>query len=64
MSFVTLSTRGSAEGFTSAWGSIILIGICVGGTMIMRKFHDAFYVGLFLGCLVAGSQFFLMLYLL
>jgi hypothetical protein len=35
----------------------------VGGTMIMRKFHSSLAVGFFMGCVVAMSQLFFMLFL-
>jgi len=64
MSFWTISTRGFAEAFASVWAAITIIGLSVGGTMVMRKFHNSFSVGFFLGSVVATAQFFLLLSLI
>ena len=36
----------------------------MGGTMVMRKFHNSFSTGLFLGGVVGGAQFYFLLFLL
>jgi hypothetical protein len=52
------------EAFASVWSTLILIILSVGGTMVMRKFHNSFYTGLFIGGIVATSQYFLLLSLI
>mmetsp|Transcript_10193 Transcript_10193/g.24508 ORF Transcript_10193/g.24508 Transcript_10193/m.24508 type:complete len:177 (-) Transcript_10193:726-1256(-) len=63
MSCAVMSTRGLSEAFTSIWSALMLLALSVGGTMIMRKFHNSMAVGFFMGGVVAMSQmfFFLML---
>jgi hypothetical protein len=58
-----MSTRGLSESFTSIWSALMLLALSIGGTMIMRKFHNSMAVGFFMGGVVAMSQmfFFLML---
>jgi hypothetical protein len=58
-----MSTRGMSETFTSIWSALMLLALSIGGTMIMRKFHNSMAVGFFMGGVVAMSQmfFFLML---
>jgi hypothetical protein len=66
MSFVVSATRvtNKAEGFMSVWSGILLVILCIGGTLIMRKFHNSMAVGFFMGGVVATSQMFFMLFLL
>lgn len=45
------------------WSGIMLMFLSIGGTMIMRKFHNSFAVGFFMGSVVAMSQLFLLLFL-
>lgn len=61
MSFLVLGSRQFSEGFASFWSGIMLIGLSVGGTMIMRRFHNSMAVGFFMGCVVAMGQMFLLL---
>ncbi|GAX18164.1 hypothetical protein FisN_25Hh147 [Fistulifera solaris] len=55
--------RPFAECFASVWSALLLCVLSVGGTMIMRKFHNSLAVGFFLGGVVASSQLFFMLFL-
>lgn len=64
MSFAVISTRNSAEGFAAVWSALMLLLLGVGGTMIMRKFHNSMAVGFFMGSVVAMSQLFFMLFLM
>ena len=64
MSFLVLGSRQFSEGFASFWSGIMLIGLCVGGTMIMRRFHNSMAVGFFMGSVVAMGQMFLLLCLM
>jgi len=61
LSFWIVSTRQPAEAFASVWSTIILILLSVGGTMVMRKFHNSFFTGLFIGGIVATAQYFFLL---
>lgn len=63
MSLVVTSTRVMSEGFASFWSAIMLIVLSIGGTMIMRKFHNSFAVGIFMGSVVCMSQLFFILFL-
>lgn len=63
MSLLVTSTRVFSEGFAALWSGIMLMFLSVGGTMIMRKFHNSFAVGFFMGSVVAMSQLFLLLFL-
>jgi hypothetical protein len=63
MSFLIISTRPAAEGFTAVWSAVLLCILSVGGTMIMRKFHNSLAVGFFMGFVVAMSQLFFVLFL-
>ena len=58
MTFYIVPTRDSAEAFSTCWSSLTLICLCVGGTMVMRKFHNSFSTGLFLGGVVGAAQYF------
>jgi hypothetical protein len=64
LSFVVMSTRSLGEGFAATWSAIMLLVLSIGGTMIMRKFHNSMAVGFFMGCVVAMSQLFFMLFLM
>lgn len=63
LSLVVTSTRMASEGFASFWSALMLIVLSIGGTMIMRKFHNSFAVGFFMGSVVAMSQLFFLLFL-
>jgi len=63
ISLWVVSTRSPAEGFACMTSSLLLVALSVGGTMIMRKFHNSIAVGLFMGSIVAGSQLFFFLFL-
>lgn len=60
----TFASKASAEGFSSLWSSLILVGISVGGTVTMRSFHSSLAIGLFVGAVVGASQLFFLLFLL
>ena len=64
MSCVVMSSRGLSESFTALWSAIMLLTLSIGGTMIMRKFHNSMAVGFFMGGVVAMSQMFFFLFLL
>ena len=64
MSCAVMSTRGLSESFTSIWSALMLLTLSIGGTMIMRKFHNSMAVGFFMGGVVAMSQMFFFLMLL
>ena len=57
-----LSSRGGTEAFLSIWSSIVLLLLCIGGTIVMRKFQSSVAVGFFMGSVIAGSQMFLLLF--
>ena len=58
MSFAVMGRRPASEGFASFWSAVLLCCLSVGGTMIMRKFHNSMAVGFFMGVTVASSQLF------
>ena len=58
LSLWTASTRSAGEGFISVWASSVILGLSIGGTMVMRKYHNSVAVGIFMGSVVAASQFF------
>jgi len=60
----TMSSRGGTEAFVSLWSSVVLLILCVGGTVIMRKFQNSVAVGFFMGSVVAASQMFLLIFLI
>jgi len=64
MSFAVMGTRPFAEGFASFWSAAMLCVLSIGGTMIMRKFHNSMAVGFFMGGVVSMSQMFFLLFLL
>jgi hypothetical protein len=63
MSFAVMGTRPISEGFASFWSALMLCILSIGGTMIMRKFHNSMAVGFFMGSIVAMSQLFFLLFL-
>ena len=60
----TMSSRGGTEAFVSLLSSIVLLLLCIGGTVIMRKFQSSVAVGFFMGSVVAGSQMLLLMFLM
>jgi hypothetical protein len=64
MSIFVMGTRSIAEGFASIWSGLMLFLLSIGGTMIMRKFHNSMAVGFFMGSVVATSQMFFLLFLM
>jgi hypothetical protein len=64
MGIFVMGSRAFSEGLAALWSGLLLCALSVGGTMIMRKFHSSFAVGLFMGCVVAMSQLFFMLFLM
>ena len=63
LGILVLGSRRFSEGLAATWSGIMLCALSVGGTMIMRKFHSSLAVGFFMGCVVAMSQMFFMLFL-
>jgi hypothetical protein len=61
MSCAVVGTRSLSEGFTSVWSACMLLALSIGGTMIMRKFHNSMAVGFFMGGVVAMAQMFFFL---
>ena len=59
----TMSSRGGTEAFVSLWSAIVLLLLCIGGTVIMRKFQSSVAVGFFMGSVVAASQMFFLIFL-
>ena len=64
MSCAVVGTRSLSEGFTSVWSAFMLLALSIGGTMIMRKFHNSMAVGFFMGGVVAMAQMFFFLSLM
>lgn len=64
MTFWMVSTRSAGESFSAMWSTIIIVGLCIGGTMVMRRFHTSIAVGFFMGSVVATSQLFFLLFLM
>lgn len=64
MSFAVMGTRPISEGFASFWSAAMLCLLSIGGTMIMRKFHNSMAVGFFMGGVVSMSQLFFVLFLM
>lgn len=60
----TMSSRGGTEAFVSLWSAAVLLMLCVGGTVIMRKFQSSVAVGFFMGSVVAASQMFFLIFLM
>mmetsp|Transcript_65 Transcript_65/g.135 ORF Transcript_65/g.135 Transcript_65/m.135 type:complete len:202 (-) Transcript_65:287-892(-) len=63
MTVPVMSTRTAGETFASVWSAVLSFILCIGGTMIMRKFHNSMAVGFFMGGVVAMAQLFFMLFL-
>mmetsp|Transcript_9494 Transcript_9494/g.22371 ORF Transcript_9494/g.22371 Transcript_9494/m.22371 type:complete len:168 (-) Transcript_9494:41-544(-) len=61
MSCVVMGSRSFAEAFVSFWSAAMLLGLSIGGTMIMRKFHNSMAVGFFMGGVLAMAQMFFFL---
>jgi hypothetical protein len=59
-----MGRRPKAEAFASIWSAVMLCCLSIGGTMIMRKFHNSMAVGFFMGSVVAMSQMFFLLFLM
>lgn len=64
MSFAVMGTRPVKEGFASFYSALMLCILSIGGTMIMRKFHNSMAVGFFLGGVLSMSQMFFVLFLM
>lgn len=64
MSFPVMGTRPVKEGFASFYSALMLCILSIGGTMIMRKFHNSMAVGFFLGGVLSMSQMFFLLFLI
>lgn len=64
MSFAIMGRRPFSETFAAVWSSVMLCALSIGGTMIMRKFHNSMAVGFFMGCVITTSQMFFSLFLL
>lgn len=47
----------------SFWSGGMLLALGIGGTMIMRKFHNSMAVGFFMGSVISMSQLFFLLFL-
>jgi di/tricarboxylate transporter len=62
-SLCVMGTRPFSEGFAAFWSAMMLCVLSIGGTMIMRKFHNSMAVGFFMGSVVAMSQLFFSLFL-
>jgi len=62
ISIFAMSSRGGTEAFISLWSSLVLLSLCIGGTIIMRKFQTSVAVGFFMGAVVAASQMFFLLF--
>ena len=63
ISLWVMSNRSPGEGFSSIYSSIMMVLLSVGGTMIMRRFHNSMAVGFFIGSILASSQLFFLLFL-
>ncbi|CAM9390155.1 unnamed protein product [Ectocarpus sp. 6 AP-2014] len=54
---------GSASlGFAAVWTVLLLIGLSVGGSLVMRKYRTSLAVGFFLGVVIIMSQTMLVLF--
>ena len=58
MSFAIMGRRPFNEAFASFWSAVMLFFLSIGGTMIMRKFHNSLAVGFFMGSVCTCSQMF------
>ena len=61
MSCIVMGSRGFSEGFVTFWSAAMLLALSIGGTMIMRKFHNSMAVGFFMGGVVSMAQMYLFL---
>ncbi|KAL7459200.1 hypothetical protein ACHAWC_010892, partial [Mediolabrus comicus] len=52
LSIFGMSSRGGTESFILTWSSIVLVSLCIGGTIIMRKFQTSVAVGFFMGSVI------------
>ena len=64
MSAWGLYSRQPNESILSTWSAILVVLLGIGGTMVMRKYHNGLFVGIFMGSLVGLSQFFFMVFLM
>jgi hypothetical protein len=64
MSFAIMGRRPFNETFASFWSALMLCFLSIGGTMIMRKFHNSMAVGFFMGSVCTCSQMFFSLSLI
>jgi uncharacterized membrane-anchored protein len=64
LGFVLLGRRPFSESFAAIWSAVMLCALSIGGTMIMRKYHNSMAVGFFMGCVVASSQLMFSLFLM
>jgi uncharacterized membrane-anchored protein len=64
MSFAIMGRRPLNETFASFWSAGMLFLLSIGGTMIMRKFHNSMAVGFFMGSICTCSQMFFSLSLI
>jgi len=61
LAFWMTSTRSLRESFLAAWAALLVTLLSIGGTMVMRKYHNSMAVGFFLGAIVAMAQLFFVL---
>mmetsp|Transcript_7201 Transcript_7201/g.10319 ORF Transcript_7201/g.10319 Transcript_7201/m.10319 type:complete len:178 (+) Transcript_7201:132-665(+) len=64
MMFWIIPSRDAVESFITFVSAAVVIFISVGGTMVMRKYHNGVAVGFFMGSVVGSSQFFFLLFLI
>merc|ERR1719231_2116571 len=48
-------TGSKSDGFAAIWTMLLIIGLSIGGTLVMRKFQTPLAVGFFLGVCVMMS---------
>ena len=53
------SSSNTQQCIIALWSSFLLCCFSIGGTMIMRKFHNSIAVGFFMGVTVTSCQFYL-----
>jgi formate-dependent nitrite reductase membrane component NrfD len=58
------SSSSTQQCIIALWSSFLLCCFSIGGTMIMRKFHNSIAVGFFMGVTVTSCQFYIALALL
>lgn len=61
MAVFIMGSKGFSEGFVSFWSAAMLFALSIGGTMIMRKFHNSMAVGFFMGGVIAMAQMYFFL---